>query len=191
MNQADNFLDRIKRAEYEKLSDSQFVPSLEISLTANYINKRSVSENIQSKVFKKSSLYKILFTCFAFGILILTIQQHVVANPNITKVMGGYFVAALLIVLLFTQVYFGKKTIKRILLDANGITIDNRFFDWGSIAQTAIMIQGGKYKSVYLVLGFKDLSSYQCYELNEFASGFINQFSKKISTYIEYFKPKT
>lgn len=191
MNQADNFLDRIKQTEYEKLSDSLSIPYLEINSTSKYINKISVKENIKSKVFKKSSLYKILFTCFACGFLILTVHQHIVASPNTTKIIGGYFVSTLLIVLLFRQVYFGKRAINRILLDANGITVDNQHFSWSSIAQTAIMIEGGKYKSVYLVLGFKDLSSYECYELNEFTNGFINQFSKKLSNYIEYFKSET
>ena len=57
MDENYSFLDRIKQAEYEKLSNSQFVSSLEITSTANYI-EGSISANIQSKEFKKATYTK-------------------------------------------------------------------------------------------------------------------------------------
>ena len=124
-----------------------------------------------------------------FGILGLTIQQHIFTDTSIDKIISGYIVSALLIFIVIKQVYFGGHTIKTIRLDKQGIQIDDKLFQWDIIYETAILTEGSKYKSKYLVIAFKDLKNYEKYELNQFISFDIYGFSATLSKYITYFHP--
>ena len=178
-----DFLDRIQATESDKLDITSFVPTSEYSASKKNI------ENIESQKFKSSNLYKILFSVFVFGILGITIQQHIFSHTSIDKIMSGYIIFGILIFVLVKQVYFGGHTIKTIRLDKKGIQIDDKLFQWDIIYETAILTEGSKYKSKYLVIAFKDLRTYEKYELNQFISFDIYGFSSTLSRYITYFQP--
>jgi hypothetical protein len=178
-----DFLDRIQATESDKLDITSIVS------TSEYSTSKKIIENIESKEFKSSNLYKILFSIFTFGILGVTIQQHFFSHTSIEKIMSGYIIFGILIFVLIKQVYFEGYTIKTIRLDKKGIKIDDKLFQWDIIYETAILTEGSKYKSKYLVIAFKDLKTYEKYELNQFISFDIYGFSLTLSRYITYFQP--
>ena len=178
-----DFLDRIQSTESDKLDITSIIP------TSEYSTSKKIIESIESKEFKSSNLYKILISVFVFGILCVTIQQHIFTNTSIDKIMSGYIVSGILIFVVIRQVYFGGNTIKIIRLDKQGIQIDDKLFQWDIIYETAILTEGSKYKSKYLVIAFKDLKTYEKYELNQFISFDIYGFSATLCKYITYFHP--
>ena len=151
--------------------------------------KLSILVNIESKTFRESILYKVLISFFAFGIIAITIQQHIFSQKITTdKLLSGYVISILLITLVVKQVYFGKPTIKIIIINKSGLTIDGKVFLWNKNYETAILTEGSKYASKYLIVAFDDLTTYEKYELNQFISFDLKGFSVKLSNYIESFK---
>ena len=189
MDKKNEFLARIKQREFEDLDKLSQYQSFVIEPTSKYFQSSSKVDCSVPKTFRESNLFKVLVSFFVFGLLAITIQQHIYSQKiTIDKLLSGYLVSALLISVVVKQVYFGEPTIKTIIIDKSGLKIDDNAFLWDNIYETAILTEGSKYVSRYLIIAFDDLVSYKKYELNQFVSYGVKGFSVKLSNYIEAFK---
>jgi hypothetical protein len=156
--------------------------------TSELNNSKTISTSSEFKIFKPSKPFILL------GVLILIIAwisifYFIATQSNINQVGLGVSMFALLILTLnvLWQLFYDPLLTFTIRIDHLGIGTEDQFFLWSQITDTSILqIPLGKGYNEYLIIILVD-DNYWAFDLTNFYS--IPVIRKKISKWIEYFKP--
>ncbi|MEI9957409.1 MAG: hypothetical protein WDM90_14205 [Ferruginibacter sp.] len=193
MYHSDDFLERIRQTEINKLNKLSFAKLfsfLTIETTKDFSDYKHLKKAITEKKLKPDFLFK--YIVLAFGICIFAkvikntfFEKHI----DIPVLVLGYVLSVFLIYLFLKEFFLDKSLNYEILIDRNGIIIENRTFLWKDVYETAILtIGGGKNQREYFIIALNDMNSYEKFELRNFKGLTIWNFSATLSKYIEYFK---
>ena len=180
----DNFLEGIKQAE----------EGLVIKTTHEYIGSRKIAPAtpLTFKKFRTSIFFKLLGLSLPVGLLVVaiffTFQPRSLTNTEIGGVFVGYAASFFFGANFIRQDFLDKRRNIKIRVDNSGISIDDTLYKWSNIYETAIMTKVGG-KSSHFVIALDNMSTYESYDLTNFASLNPFGFGMTLAKYIEYFKP--
>jgi hypothetical protein len=150
-----------------------------------------IKKDISSKTLRPGIAFQ-LITTFVFGGATVLIIREAIVHPAdklgllifLIILFGGFLVFALY------QFLFNKKINYKITIDHSGMKVGNDSYSWSSISATGILVKGfGRNKINFLVVVMENRSDFKIYPLRLFVSMAIGGFPRKLSSYIEHFKP--
>lgn len=191
MYHTDDFLERIRQAELNKLnvfSFTKLVSNMHIETTKEVEGATFINEGLIEKKFKHDSSSKYIFSLFAVFILSKAIKDTFFkSNTDIAFLVLEYILSVTFFYVSIRQFFFAKPSNYNILIDKIKIEIREQIFLWKDIYETAILTKGGgKLEKHFLVIAMKDMKTYEIFELQHFTSYW--SFSATLSKYIEHFK---
>lgn len=163
-----------------------FLSPARITSTRNYTGSGPVQAEGESKEFRPNSAKALLIMGLTGTLLAALFTQTAGQDSSkllLLPLLSGMLVTG--VALLIVRLVIPRFTIR---LDRSGIAIDDAFFPWKQLRETAILrVRRGKHTKRYLVLWLQD-GSYETYDLAAFFRFRIGGFSSVLSSYIEYFK---
>jgi len=162
-----------------------------IATTATYTAPKVIQITTEIKKFKPSLFLKFIVSFYAAGLCSLLVLFFYKVKEKEAKDFLIFFTLLCLaiIIKLFVRFFINKSLDYTITLTNKGIEINNTFYQWKTIDETAILTKGkSRGTDKFLILLFKETMSYKKFNLKNFASFGINNFSENLALYIEYFK---
>ena len=157
-----------------------------IKTTKNYAGLGKFTFDKDSIQFRPGIFPLIFALAFGCAIFILPISAAFSHGGPVGSQFGGIFASTMLgLFVLFLSIrQFKVQKNFLVRIDKSGITLDDQFYSWADIYETAIL---EKQRSIRLVIVLKENSAYQLYDLRNLRSSGIF-FPINMSKYIEHFK---
>lgn len=160
--------------------------------TAEYskFKENGIANGIREKLFAPSLFLKVAVLFLATALCVFTFVAILKSSKHdILPLVCFLLVYVIMAIRLYRRFLFNRLLNYTIYITVQGIQIENEFYKWSDVSETAILRRGDARGSTkYLVLVFSGDIGHKKFDLTHFATYTVSGFPKKLSRYIEYFK---
>jgi hypothetical protein len=189
----ESFLNRIEATENAKLGFWDF-GGFEIESTEKYKFQKKISIAIDTNEItfinqRHNFIWSNLFFAFVVYLVLLAVLKI-----NTNSFLNYILILGLIILSIALGIYLNildKKNITNdyIIINQQGINIEDVFYSWDNIITTAVLIKyKQKNETNYLILGYNDYILYEMINLSKYQTSKHKGIWPVLTAYINYFK---